>query len=161
DRRLEARHDLGGAHRQAALRRAMSAARAETWLFVAQRASAVVLAVCVAVHLAVIITAAQVGISAAAILGRTRGAFGWMAVYGLVRRGVGGARADRRARDPAREHALARAFARPRGPRLRAAAARARLARDREPGMVGPAAAASPIAAPARPPRAQASYLGF
>jgi fumarate reductase subunit D len=27
--------------------------------------------------------------------------------------------------------------------------------------MVGPAAAASPIAAPARPPRAHASYLGF
>jgi fumarate reductase subunit C len=61
----------------------MSATRAETWLFVAQRASAIVLAVCVAVHLAVIITAAQVGISAAAILGRTRGAFGWMAFYGL------------------------------------------------------------------------------
>lgn len=61
----------------------MSAARAETWMFVAQRASAVLLAVCVAVHLAVIIYAAQAGISAAAILGRTRGAFGWMAFYGL------------------------------------------------------------------------------
>ena len=60
----------------------MTAARAEAWLFVAQRASAVVLAVCVAVHLAVIIAAAQMGISAAAILGRTRGAFGWMAFYG-------------------------------------------------------------------------------
>jgi fumarate reductase subunit C len=61
----------------------VSAARAETWLFVAQRASAVVLAACVAVHLAVIIYAAQVGISAAAILSRTRGAFGWMAFYGV------------------------------------------------------------------------------
>jgi fumarate reductase subunit C len=61
----------------------MSTARAETWLFVAQRASAVVLAVCVAVHLAVIVYAAQAGISAAAILGRTRGAFGWMTFYGL------------------------------------------------------------------------------
>jgi fumarate reductase subunit C len=61
----------------------MSAARAETWLFVAQRASAAVLAACVAVHLAVIIYAAQAGISAASILGRTRGAFGWMAFYGV------------------------------------------------------------------------------
>jgi fumarate reductase subunit C len=61
----------------------VSAARTETWLFVAQRASAVVLAACVAVHLVVIIYAAQVGISAAAILGRTRGAFGWMAFYGV------------------------------------------------------------------------------
>lgn len=61
----------------------MSAARAEAWRFVAQRASAVVLAVCVAVHLAVIIAAARTGISAAAILGRTRGAFGWMAFYGV------------------------------------------------------------------------------
>jgi fumarate reductase subunit C len=61
----------------------MSAARAETWLFVMQRASAAVLAICVAVHLAVIIMAAQTGISAAAILGRTRGAFGWMAFYGV------------------------------------------------------------------------------
>jgi fumarate reductase subunit C len=61
----------------------VSAARAEAWLFVAQRASAVVLAACVAVHLAVIIAAAQSGISAAAILGRTRGAFGWMAFYGV------------------------------------------------------------------------------
>jgi fumarate reductase subunit C len=61
----------------------MSDARTETWLFMAQRASAMVLAACVAVHLAVIITAAQAGISAAAILGRTRGAFGWMAFYGV------------------------------------------------------------------------------
>jgi fumarate reductase subunit C len=61
----------------------VSAARADAWLFVAQRASAVVLAVCVAVHLAVIIAAAQTGISAVAILGRTRGAFGWMAFYGV------------------------------------------------------------------------------
>lgn len=59
------------------------AGRAETWLFVAQRASAVVLAACVAVHLAVIIYAARSGISAAAILGRTRGAFAWMAFYGV------------------------------------------------------------------------------
>jgi fumarate reductase subunit C len=61
----------------------VSRARAETWLFVAQRASAVALALCVAVHLAVIVHAARTGISAAAILGRTRGAFGWMAFYGL------------------------------------------------------------------------------
>ena len=61
----------------------MSAARVETWLFVAQRASAAVLAVCVAVHLVVIVAAAQAGISAAAILGRTRSAFSWMAFYGF------------------------------------------------------------------------------
>src|SRR4249920_207748 len=48
-----------------------------------QRATAAVLAVCVAVHLATMIVAVHEGLSAAAILGRTRGSIGWTAFYGL------------------------------------------------------------------------------
>jgi fumarate reductase subunit C len=58
-------------------------ARSQTVLWVAQRASAVVLALCVAVHLATIIYATRGGISAAEILGRTRGNTGWFAFYSL------------------------------------------------------------------------------
>jgi fumarate reductase subunit C len=58
-------------------------ARAETRLWLAQRASAAVLVACVAVHLATMIAAARGGLSAAEILGRTRGSFGWAAFYGL------------------------------------------------------------------------------
>ena len=47
----------------------------------AQRASAAVLAICVAVHLATIIYAVQGGLSAAEILGRTRGNGAWLAFY--------------------------------------------------------------------------------
>lgn len=47
--------------------------RSESMLWVVQRASAAVLAVCVLVHLATIIVAVQGGLSAADILGRTRG----------------------------------------------------------------------------------------
>jgi fumarate reductase subunit C len=57
--------------------------RAETLLWIAQRASAAVLAVCVAVHLATIIYAVQGGLTAAEILGRTRGNHGWFAFYAL------------------------------------------------------------------------------
>jgi fumarate reductase subunit C len=46
-----------------------------------QRASAAVLAVCVVVHLATIVYAVQGGLSAAEILGRTRGNTGWLAFY--------------------------------------------------------------------------------
>jgi fumarate reductase subunit C len=56
-------------------------ARAETRLWIAQRASAAVLAVCVVVHLIVIVYAMRGGLSAAEILGRTRGSFGWAAFY--------------------------------------------------------------------------------
>jgi fumarate reductase subunit C len=49
----------------------------------AQRASAVVLAFCVAVHLATIIYAVQGGLSAAEILGRTRGSAAWLGFYAL------------------------------------------------------------------------------
>lgn len=50
-------------------------------LWVAQRASAAVLGLCVAVHLATIIYAVQGGLSAAEILSRTRGSGGWLAFY--------------------------------------------------------------------------------
>ena len=58
-------------------------AQRETLLWVAQRASAAVLAVCVLVHLATIIYAVQGGLSAAEILGRTRGNVAWLAFYTL------------------------------------------------------------------------------
>jgi fumarate reductase subunit C len=50
-------------------------------LWIAQRASAVVLALCVAVHLATIIYAVQGGLTAAEILARTRGNGAWLAFY--------------------------------------------------------------------------------
>jgi len=58
-------------------------ARAETRLWIAQRASAAVLAICVAVHLATMTIAVHGGLSAADILGRTRGSAAWGAFYGL------------------------------------------------------------------------------
>jgi fumarate reductase subunit C len=57
------------------------AAEARLWL--AQRASAAVLALCVAVHLATMIVAVRGGLSATEILGRTRGSIGWAAFYGV------------------------------------------------------------------------------
>lgn len=59
------------------------APRLETLFWTAQRASAAVLAICVAVHLATVIYAVRGGLSAAEILGRTRGSLGWLAFYGL------------------------------------------------------------------------------
>jgi len=59
----------------------LSAARLEAWLWIAQRASAALLALCVAVHLATVIYAVQGGLSAAEILGRTRGSTAWLAFY--------------------------------------------------------------------------------
>jgi len=56
-------------------------AKSEAILWIAQRASAAVLALCVAVHLATIIYAVQGGLSAAEILGRTRGNHAWLAFY--------------------------------------------------------------------------------
>ena len=55
----------------------------QTVLWVAQRATAAILAVCVVVHLATIIYAVQGGLSAAEILGRTRGNTGWLAFYSV------------------------------------------------------------------------------
>jgi fumarate reductase subunit C len=50
-------------------------------LWIAQRLSAAVLALCVAVHLATIVYAVQGGLTAAEILGRTRGNHAWLAFY--------------------------------------------------------------------------------
>ncbi len=57
--------------------------RAQVLLWTAQRASAVVLAVCVVVHLVTIIYAVRSGLSAAEILGRTRGSLAWAAFYAV------------------------------------------------------------------------------
>lgn len=52
-------------------------------LWAAQRASAVVLAICVLVHIATIVYAMRNGLTAAEILGRTRGSAAWAGFYGL------------------------------------------------------------------------------
>jgi len=52
-------------------------------LWTAQRASAAVLAVCVVAHLITVIYAVRNGLSAAEILGRTRGNAAWAAFYAL------------------------------------------------------------------------------
>ena len=57
--------------------------KAQTLLWVAQRASAAVLAVCVAVHLATMIYAIRGGLTAAEILSRTQGNLGWLAFYSV------------------------------------------------------------------------------
>jgi len=51
-------------------------------LWVAQRASAALLGLCVLVHLATMIYAVRGGLSAAEILERTRGSLAWLAFYG-------------------------------------------------------------------------------
>lgn len=53
----------------------------EVSFWVAQRAASVVLAFCVIVHLATMIYAIRNGLTAAEILGRTRGSLGWGAFY--------------------------------------------------------------------------------
>lgn len=57
--------------------------RSQTLLWAAQRASAALLALCVAVHLVTIIYAVRGGLTAAEILGRTRGSVAWFAFYAL------------------------------------------------------------------------------
>ena len=57
--------------------------RAEVWLFIAQRASAFVMAPLVIIHLITMIYAIQGGLSAQEILARTEGSTLWGAVYGL------------------------------------------------------------------------------
>jgi fumarate reductase subunit C len=61
----------------------VSAARRQALWWLAQRASAAVLALCVAVHLVTMIVAVRGGLTAAEILGRTRGSLTWMLFYGL------------------------------------------------------------------------------
>jgi fumarate reductase subunit C len=55
--------------------------RSETLLWIAQRASAAVLVLCVTVHLATMIYAIRGGLSAAEILSRTKGNAGWLVFY--------------------------------------------------------------------------------
>ncbi len=57
--------------------------RGQVLLWTAQRISAAVLALCVIVHLITIIYAVRNGLSAAEILGRTRGNAGWAAFYSV------------------------------------------------------------------------------
>ena len=57
--------------------------RTEVWLFIAQRASAFVMAPLVMIHLGTMIYAIQGGLSAQEILARTEGSTLWGAVYGL------------------------------------------------------------------------------
>ncbi len=57
--------------------------RNQVLLWTAQRVSAMVLALCVVVHLATMIYAVRHGLSAAEILGRTQGNYAWLAFYGL------------------------------------------------------------------------------
>ena len=53
----------------------------EMKFWVMQRATAVILALCVVVHLATIIYAVRGGLTAGEILGRTRGSLAWGAFY--------------------------------------------------------------------------------
>jgi fumarate reductase subunit C len=62
---------------------AQSGVRTQVLLWGAQRLSAMVLALCVVVHLITIILAVRNGLSAAEILGRTRGSFVWGSFYAL------------------------------------------------------------------------------
>lgn len=52
-------------------------------LYLLQRLSAALMVPLIAAHLATIIYASHTGLSAAEILGRTRGSLGWAAFYGL------------------------------------------------------------------------------
>ncbi len=61
----------------------MSAARTQALLWVAQRASAAVLGLCVVVHLATMVYAIRGGLSAAEILARTQGNVAWFAFYAV------------------------------------------------------------------------------
>ena len=58
-------------------------ARDQALLWMAQRFSAMVLALCIVVHLITIIYAVRSGLSAVEILGRTRGNYGWFAFYSM------------------------------------------------------------------------------
>ncbi|HAA92292.1 MAG TPA: succinate dehydrogenase [Rhodospirillaceae bacterium] len=57
--------------------------RADLWLYVAQRASAMVLAPLVFIHLITIVIAIQGGLTAAEILDRTQGSIIWGFLYSL------------------------------------------------------------------------------
>ena len=59
----------------------MTSVRTQALLWYGQRLSAMVLAVCVVVHLVVIVYAVRGGLSAGEILGRTRGNWSFAAFY--------------------------------------------------------------------------------
>jgi len=61
----------------------MSSARVQVLLWGAQRISAMVLALCVVVHLLTMIVAVRSGLSAAEILGRTQGSTAWLLFYAV------------------------------------------------------------------------------
>ncbi len=61
----------------------MTPVRAQSLLWLAQRTSAALLAVCVVVHLATMIVAVRGGLTAAEILARTRGSGAWATFYGM------------------------------------------------------------------------------
>jgi fumarate reductase subunit C len=58
-------------------------ARGEARLWLAQRVTAAILALCVAVHLVTIVYAVRGGLSAADVLSRTRGNIAWTLFYGV------------------------------------------------------------------------------
>jgi fumarate reductase subunit C len=58
-------------------------ARSETRLWIAQRATAALLALCVVMHLATMIVVVKGGLTANEILGRTRGSAAWATFYGV------------------------------------------------------------------------------
>ena len=66
----------------------MTPARRESLLWLAQRGSAAVLGVCVAVHVGTMILAVRGGLTAAEILARTRGSAACAAFYGVFVLGV-------------------------------------------------------------------------
>ena len=66
----------------------MTPARSQSLLWLAQRGSAAALALCVVVHLATMIVAVRGGLTAAEILGRTRGSVLWAVFYTVFVLGV-------------------------------------------------------------------------
>ena len=61
----------------------MTTPAADARLWYAQRLSAMVLALCVAAHLVLIVAATHAGLTAAALLGRTRGSAPFAVFYGV------------------------------------------------------------------------------
>ena len=61
----------------------MASPRAETYEWLAQRVTAAILAVCVVVHLSVIVYAVQGGVTAKEIVGRVGGSVPWLAFYSV------------------------------------------------------------------------------
>jgi len=57
--------------------------RSDTVLWIAQRITAAVLALCVMVHLVTIVYAVRGGLTAAEIFARTKGQAGWFAFYAV------------------------------------------------------------------------------